>query len=493
MKFFIIILCTFIFAVTSNATNNWYRGLFRVNTDLSSGNESIETVVEKAKADGMKFVVFSDQFIVIAEYGLPPFRNIFKLREERKSIVSYGITDYLDEIRQVQKKYPDIVLVPGADIAPHYYWKGNYLKGTLATYRWSEQLTVFGNWDPDFYRKLPVVLNNRTGFTIYSLLKLLPLFLSIIGLISFTARKKTAYYSDIQGHSYYRHKKLRSLFAIFLIAAGILWTLNNKPFTIKGSSFDIYRDHGTAPFQEAINYVRKNGGSKTGIIWSAPEAEMKDKINGVFLYTAPYLNDVENTHGYNGFAGIYADASHAHEPGKTWDKLLTEYCSGKRKIKPIIVGEADYHGRGSINLIQTVIDSDKTDYTSVVNAIIQGNSYAAVHANGKMITLDDAKVVHKNMNAGLGQELNITDNGKITLEIKGHLELDDKKAVTFGKIFIVQDGKLLYENKMDLKNFSLNQDIVLTNNELEKHYVRFYIFADNVWLLANPIFIKTRR
>jgi len=220
---------------------------------------------------------------------------------------------------------------------------------------------------------------------------------------------------------------------------------------------------------------------------------MKDKIDGVFLYTAPYLGDIENTHGYNGLAGIYADAAHAHEPGKTWDRILLEYCVGTREIKPVIVGEADYHGRGSIELIQTVIHSNKTDYSSITNAIIQGNSYATVNANGKMICLDSAGIVHKNKYAWLGEELTASENREIKLEIKGHIKLEDKKLNTFGKIIVVQNGKLLSENPVDLRNFSFSQDILLTDKNLQKQYVRFYIFADNVWLLANPIFIKTRR
>lgn len=492
MKCLAVILLIAVFSAAGGASNTWHSGLFRVNTDISSGDESIERVAEKAHAAGMKFVVYSDQFIVIAEYGLPPFRNIIRFRKKRDSVVSYGVNEYLKEIERVQKKYPDIVLIPGTDIAPHYYWTGNYFKRNLTTNKWSEQLTVFGNRDPEFYSGLPVAMNYRWGFSFWSSLKLLPLLLTFIGITALVSGRKSTYYSDVQGHSYYRYKKVRCLLLLAISAAGILWAFDNKPFTA-GSPFSIYRNAGAAPFQNVIDYIRKNGGPETGVIWSAPEAEMKDKIDGVFLHTAPYLDDIEATRGYNGFAGIYGDAAHAHEPGKTWDKLLLEYCSGERTEKPVIVGESDYHGRTPVEMFQTVIHSDKTDFKSIVNAIIQGHSYATVESRGKAIFIDSVSLSNKNDSVGLGEELEIPENGKISLEIKGHFKSKDSNVPVKGTIILVQNGKLICNETIDIRKFSFRKDMALTDKALRKQYIRFYIYGGNVWMLANPIFIKTRR
>ncbi|HBC86797.1 MAG TPA: hypothetical protein DCZ94_07580 [Lentisphaeria bacterium] len=492
MKFIISILFSALFPWQAfSQAQSWHPGIFRVNTTVSAGNEGIETVASKAERNGLEFVVFSDQFLVRGEYGLPPFRNILKKGMDRQSIISYGIEDYLRRIEDAGKKIPGMVLVPGADIAPHYYWKGSPFRNNLMTRQFSEQLTVFGSSDPEFYRKLPVIHNNYMFFSFSGfIVSLLPIIISAIGLLVLLSLKKT-YYSDAQGNKYVKHKILKIISGIILILLGIIWCIDNKPLSYH-SGFSQYSNYGPAPYQKVIDYIRKNGGDSAGVIWSAPEATMKDKIAGISLLTLPYLADIGQTYGHNGFAGIYGDAFHAHEPGKTWDVMLREYCSGKRTVRPVIVGEADYHGRGDISFIQTVINSKKMDQRNVTSAILSGRSYAVSSSSGNRLVLQNATVENGICICGPGELVKFSPRFPIVLNIKGKVQTENRTEKYPGEIKIIVDGKEFSRKKINLDNFTLLEQIPASEFDkgLSRHYIRFYISGGAGFLIANPIFIE---
>ncbi len=470
---------------------SWHSGLFRVNTTISAGDESIETITSKAERNGMEFVVFSDQFLVKGEYGLPPFRNIIKKSVDRKSITTYGIDEYLTRINDAGRKHPDLVLIPGADIAPHYYWTGSPFRNNLTTRQFSEQLTVFGSGNTEFYRKLPVIHNDYMSFSFLGFFfSLLPLSISAVGALILLSLKKT-YYSDAQGNKYYRHKKTKLSIGIFLIITGLLWCADNRPLTCK-PGFDQYSDFDAKPYQKVIDYVRKYGRDSAGIIWSAPEAKMKDKIYGINLISAPYLDDIERTSGHNGLAGVYGDAFHAHEAGNTWDRILLEYCSGKRAVRPVIVGEADYHGKVRINFIQTVINCPKVNLENAIYCLLEGRSYAVSMPGDKRICIDNASVENGICVSGPGEIVKYSPRFPVVFNIKGKVEPETKGEKHPGEIFIVMDGKEIARKTINLSNFTLIEQIPVSemDKKLNRHYLRFYIKSPSAgFVLSNPIFI----
>ena len=157
------------FSAYSQESPQWRYGIVRVNTNISAGIESCEEVAQLAKNANIDFIVFSDQFLVHAEYGVYPFRNSLKFSRKRKSIVSYGIKEYLKTIQAAGDKFSNMVLISGADIAPHYYWTGRPLSKDFATNQFSEQLTVFGPENPEFYHNLPVIHNEKKDISFMSI------------------------------------------------------------------------------------------------------------------------------------------------------------------------------------------------------------------------------------------------------------------------------------------------------------------------------------
>ena len=165
-------------------------GIFRINTDISAGDQDIETVVRYAKHAGVDFIVVSDQFLVYAKYGIPPFREVFAYSMEQKSIVSYGIDNYLARLDKADKDNPELTVIAGADIAPHYYWTGKPFNKSFTANQFSEQITVFGPKDANFYKNLPVIHNEPVGFFFPgTLLSLLPLLLTLAGVSLFLKHK----------------------------------------------------------------------------------------------------------------------------------------------------------------------------------------------------------------------------------------------------------------------------------------------------------------
>ena len=71
----LICLCSF---VSAQNETQWRRGLVRVNTNVSAGLETFDEVALQAENAGLDFVIFSDRFLVVAEYGVFPFRHSLK-------------------------------------------------------------------------------------------------------------------------------------------------------------------------------------------------------------------------------------------------------------------------------------------------------------------------------------------------------------------------------------------------------------------------------
>lgn len=200
----------------------FYHGAFRINSDISSGSKSIESIVDQAKDAGLDFIVMSDQFLVHTEYGLPPFENVIKISQSQKSILSYGIAKYLNRLQKVDDETPTLIVIPGVDIAPHYYWSGNPLTSTLTAHQFSQQLTIFGPRDVEFYKNIPVIHNEPLSFFFpNTIIALLPIVLIFIGISIFF--KKALKYVDYQNKKHIVPSRKRAkLFGVFLILLGII-------------------------------------------------------------------------------------------------------------------------------------------------------------------------------------------------------------------------------------------------------------------------------
>ncbi len=105
-------------------------GLIDIRTDFSDGAHTLEYLIKLAKKRGIDVLFINDHDRKVLEYGIHPFQNILRKRVEEPSINKGGPENYLNIIDAASKKYPDVILIPGAESAPFYYWKGSYFKKT---------------------------------------------------------------------------------------------------------------------------------------------------------------------------------------------------------------------------------------------------------------------------------------------------------------------------------------------------------------------------
>lgn len=473
--------------------DEWVRGAFRVLTNVSAGKNNFHDVAEIAREKDLDFVVFTDQFIVRGEIGLPPFRNVMRYAQERRSIKTFGCERYLREISAVQREFPDLLLIPGADVAPIYEWSGSPFHGTLMGRRWSEQITVLGNDSVKFLENLPAIHNDPLGVSFPGTIpRWLPLALAVLG--CWMIYRGTIIYWGSDGKKQYVLDTPRIVIGALLCVFGLIWWLDNRPFH-KTSPYSQYQDNGLQPFQTLIDYVKDHDAIA---FWAHPEMKMKvqygpflfDRFGTCILETKPYLYDALDIDGHNGMAGLYGDAITAHLPGNVWDKMLEQYCHGKRTVLPVIVGELDYHADRPLDLILTVAQVKETSSAALLHALKNGSSYAVGGELARYFLLDKVTLSDSNQSATLGGSLATTAE-TMTLRITG--KWDQEKAgrpMDSGTVYIIANGRLVATPEIREAPFTISESIPL--EAAERQYIRFYIRVGSDILLANPIFVERR-
>ncbi|MCD6228597.1 MAG: hypothetical protein J7K17_03895, partial [Candidatus Omnitrophica bacterium] len=131
--------------------------IIHIASTVSDGEYSLSEIVKIAKDNGIKVVVINDRDLMRWEYGIWPLRNLIKKRVEINSIFKYGIKRYLNEIRMLQNKFSDLIIIPGTESAPFYYWEGSPLRGNLKMYNWHRHILTVGLEKVEDYKNLPII------------------------------------------------------------------------------------------------------------------------------------------------------------------------------------------------------------------------------------------------------------------------------------------------------------------------------------------------
>jgi len=108
---------------------------------------------------------------MVMEYGLFPLENVLRKKVEINSINKEGAKKYLNAIRDVQQMHPDMIIIPGSETSPFYYWTGSYFKGNLTAHNAEKRFLTIGMEKPDDYKDLPIIHN---GFSIHYMKYLWP-------------------------------------------------------------------------------------------------------------------------------------------------------------------------------------------------------------------------------------------------------------------------------------------------------------------------------
>jgi hypothetical protein len=448
--------------------------LFDIRTEFSDGAHSLEYLAKLAQKREFSVLIITDHAREALEYGIKPFQNILKKRVEKPSITKNGAGNYLNMIELASKKYPEMILIPGAESAPFYYWRGSYLRKNLTVCDWERHLLIVGLEKPEDYKGLPILHNGLSSkYTLSSLSAgLFLLLIPFAGGLYMIKKRGIIRYSGIA-----------------ISAFSLLLLINNLPF--KSSPYDQYHEpRGILPYQLLIDYVNSRGGM---IFWNHPETKSgRGKLGSIFKETLPYPQLLKESKDYTGFAALYGESITITEPGNIWDQVLIDYCSGKR-AKPVWgISTADFHKEGEsgekLGNFPTIFMVKNKSKTDILDALKKGRMYAyRGDVSSPRIVLEtfsifDSEASQKGV---MGEEIFSKGYPRVYIRVSAP-GLDKENSLT---LRLIRSGNLI-------KTFSGKSqfDIDFMDDFYEpgkKVYYRLDIKdKKGRKLLSNPIFVK---
>jgi len=446
-------------------------GVIHVHSTVSSGKYSIGELVFRAENKGLEVLILTDHDQVVMEYGLFPFRNLFRRREERPSILLNGPENYLAEIARLNREQQSVLILPGAQSSPFYYWTGNPFGKGLSARDFRKELLIIGMSNPDDYYDLPLLHGRSSTRYVKDLLARFLIFLAAFLLSIYLI---------------YQRGSIRVcgiLIAIFSLALMV----DQHPF--KSSRFDAYHgDQGEAPFQDVIDYARSRGGM---VFWAHPESNYSKngvEMGPVKLMTEHYPDALVQSENYTGFAAIYGDSITATKAGMHWDRVLMDYCSGRRADPVWGIAGSDFHSEKDgvdLDTFQTVFLVENKGREGVLTALERGRIYAVRKTAGFRLSLDQFQIRDDETGnrATLGEELRVGRSavveGRLSATDGGHYDV---------AISIIRGGKpnWFFEGETPLK-FQFVDHVQWSG----KTFYRLDVSGKAAGrLLSNPIFAE---
>jgi hypothetical protein len=366
------------------------------------------------------------------EYGLWPLRGLLRIGVNLPSVRRFGTAAYLEEIRAVRQRHPDLLWIPGVEAMPHYYWTGSLSDGNLTLHDTQKNLLLVGLDSP-----LRMAAAGGGAPAPWRPAVLWPLVLVAPALWLWSKERvvegRSRLFRITTRRRYRREATALALFAGLLLTNNLLLArCANDPYS---------SDPGDAKVQRFIDKVRDAGGLS---YWSLPEAtddhqyRMADLAaqggplrtvgrllgwygGSVTVQTKPYLATLEKTTGYTGFGALYEDTVRATRPGGEWDRLLLAYLDGRRREPVWGLGELAYHDDGAnrkrFGDIQTVVLADSRSVPSVLSALRAGASYARRRQADWCLTMDAFSVRGSGEEAISGQTASVDPGGRVTVRL----------------------------------------------------------------------------
>lgn len=421
------------------------RGVMDIHSNISDGQSSLERITGLAKEKGISVLVFGDSALRKWEYGIWPLRNLIKKTYQENSVLRFGAEKYVKKLITLEKESSGLVLIPGVEVSPFFYWEGSPFSKNLALIDYYKQFLVIG-LKPNDYQNLPIVGNRRFFFLSRNMLfALWPMLIIVFGLG--LLRKK--------------------ILGISLIVIGVLFLVNNLPFST--SRFNVYQGYqGVKPYQGLIDYVYKKGGL---IFWAHPEMLSQKRYFGIETYTLTHPEDLLLTHDYTGF-GVTSGAK-LTEIGNIWDKMLLEYIEGKRKNPVWIIGAVHYtREQGKIDNPETLFFIKEARQEDVLDALRQGRMYVRFKLGEEPMVLREFKA--KNIGSG-----------SIQIIIKGNSSSTLKPV----KIELIRNGKVFKSFEETRSEWLIAVEDNLSAKEKTAYY-RLKISSDSCLILSNPVFTE---
>ena len=461
------------------------RAAFHVHSTMSTGTLSLESLAKRAEQQQLDVLILSENFTLRYDYGFHPFDGFLAYRIHFPSVMEFGIQRFLDEVRTVQQRHPNLIIIPGVEVAPHYYWTGSLLRGNLTMHNAQRNLLVIGLQKAEDYEGLPS--RGNTGSFVWnwqSLANGLPLLLLIpvAGLLN-----PLRYTSPTRTTSKPRFRWVLSAM-LLLICSGLL--VNAWPIRMP-----VYGSHeaglGYKPYQALIDSAINRGAL---VFWSMTEArDFSQHVFGplgtVTVKTEPHPEALVLTEHYTGFGGLYQEARRAVTPGGIWDQIVASRFTADHKDFPTLIGEVAFHGTTDagkdLDRVYTVINSSERTANGVLTALRTGHVYAVARGeHNVLLQLDEFQVSHHEDSAGIGDTIKNSGSGGVRIRV-GVSTIDQKPHRT--TLRIIRSGHVIkqIEGETPLRIELMDHEA----HQGEWQHYRLELVGASGELLTNPIYV----
>ncbi len=464
--------------------------VFHVHSDVSTGSDSIESLVVQARSYGIEAIILTDNFLLRYEYGLFPLRGLIRRTVALPSIMSSGAERYFEAIREVNRRHPDVLVIPGVEVVPHYYWTGSLFGKDLTMHDAQKNILVVGLPAETDYDRLPVAGNYASyEYGWPTVLWLSPALLAApaLWLLNRRVERKVRV-----GWTFMvvRTRQVGPGVALLIVASLLLF--NNYPFG--RPPFDMYQDgNGLQPHQRLIQYVRERGGLT---VWSMPEVRDFNRygfgrLGVVTIKTDPYTDALLRTTDYTAFGALYEDTITMTDVGGVWDAVLEEYIRGRRSSPVWGVGEAAYHGSGHAGKqlfgVETILWVKERTPEALLDAMANGRMYTVLRSKEYGWILNEFTLISEatGETAISGQTLRTT--GSSPVQVRLAVSSDDGRSRQT-PVQVIRSGRLM-KMGMETVPFTLTlRDTAPVAGEMS--YYRLMIGTGDHTIVSNPIFIR---
>ena len=473
-----------------------------VHSTLSSGSLTLEQLAVQAGAAGLDGLVLTENNDLHVEYGLWPLRGLLRYGVDFPSIRRIGAAAYLEQVRAVQQRHPDLLLMPGLEVMPSYFWTGSLWQGNLTLHDTQKNLLLVGLDNPD---TLAGVID---GIGPAHPTRFWPLLLAVPA-VWLWRRERVV---EVRTRFFRLSKRRRRHSEAFIVAAtGALLLINNLALAHHApNAYDPYGpDPGDAPAQRLIDRARASGGLS---FWSLPEAaddhryQMADLAaqggalgllgrllawygGTVSVHTEPYPNSLATTTGYTGFGAVYQDQVNATEPGGAWDRLLQAYLEGRRAEPVWGIGELAYHeeglGRKRFTDVQTIVLAESKSVEAALSALRGGAFYARQRQPEWGLVLEDFSLHGPKAEAISGQTVAVQARAPMTVRLA--VTASDGRSAPV-KVRLIRSGRLWQEFTVSTPfDRQWPDDAPPTGG---RAYYRVEVGQGDQHLLSNPLFVS---
>lgn len=459
------------------------RGVLHVHSDTSTGDFGLEALVALADQQGIGALLLAENYRLRVTYGLPPFRALTRIGFQERS-VGDAPERYLAGVAEVRRRLPHVLLIPGVEVMPHYYWTGSPLALDMTVHNLQKNILVFGVSDPAALRALPSAGHPSAGhYTPQSVADALPVLLLVPGVIALLRRRPVR--RRLRRGAVIVVRRRAWVRGTLLGAIGVTALVRGWPFT--ADPFSTSSDPGIAPYQALIDRVEQLGGAT---VWSFPEARDvgEDRIGPVRVarLTEPHADDLLKSFRYTAFGAVYEDTSTFERPGGGWDRLLGDYVRGERSRPAWAVAESGFHGLTAgkqVGPLQTVFLVTERSEAGVLDALRRGRMYAVQRTRELGFDLAQLTVTAGGAAAGAGETLQVPPGTRIELAVA--VEASDGRAHDV-RVVIVANGRAVALER----GATPLRTVYRTTTDGTPLVLRVEARGSQQRVLGNPIFVQ---